>query len=264
MKRIVFFVTIAASCIFAFANTMPNITLDMNCRENNGNWGKLDTVYIWEDVDTLHISHRNTLHNCCARCSPILKQTNDTLFVYYEDISEVACFCNCNFTFDYKITGLPHQRFYIVMANRKGEIPVTGCSSYIDHGNISDTILIGEMPQAVKVDTSFVYNYEDVNVMPEFRHNNLKVNDYIKEHQHGREMLTHDVWVLVTFTVERDGSLSNVYIEHGSGIDDIDQDAISIIESMPKWIPGQRAGINVRVEEKLHIDYRHMFKPKNE
>ena len=51
--------------------------------------------------------------------------------------------------------------------------------------------------------------------------------------------------VFVTFVVERDGSISNVKVRRGIGFG-CDEEAIRVIQSMPKWIPGRQRGETVR------------------
>lgn len=54
--------------------------------------------------------------------------------------------------------------------------------------------------------------------------------------------------VLVQFTVEKDGSLSNIVCVKGiPGAPELDQEAIRVIGLMPKWKPGKNKGKPVRV-----------------
>ncbi|MDE6396642.1 MAG: energy transducer TonB, partial [Muribaculaceae bacterium] len=45
--------------------------------------------------------------------------------------------------------------------------------------------------------------------------------------------------VIVTFVVEKDGSLSNVKVLRGKH-PDLDKEAVRVVKAMPKWIPGER------------------------
>lgn len=60
--------------------------------------------------------------------------------------------------------------------------------------------------------------------------------------------------VIVSFIVERDGSLSNITVKRslGSGCD---EEAIRIIESMPKWKPGKQKGKEVRCSFMVPITF---------
>lgn len=53
--------------------------------------------------------------------------------------------------------------------------------------------------------------------------------------------------VLVSFIVERDGSLSNVKVERS--VDPaLDKEAVRVVKAMPKWQPGKAKGSTVRVK----------------
>lgn len=51
--------------------------------------------------------------------------------------------------------------------------------------------------------------------------------------------------MIVSFVVERDGSLSNVKVIR-SVEEHLDKEAIRIVKSMPKWIPARQNGKVVR------------------
>ncbi|MEO1049937.1 MAG: energy transducer TonB [Bacteroidota bacterium] len=53
--------------------------------------------------------------------------------------------------------------------------------------------------------------------------------------------------VFVQFIVEKDGSLSEVEVIRGIGAG-CDEEALKVIKSAPKWIPGQQRNENVRVK----------------
>lgn len=58
--------------------------------------------------------------------------------------------------------------------------------------------------------------------------------------------------VFVTFVVEKDGSLTDIKvlrdIGYGTG-----KEAIRVLKSSPKWIPGEQNGKKVRVQYSLPI-----------
>ena len=61
--------------------------------------------------------------------------------------------------------------------------------------------------------------------------------------------------VVATFIVEKDGSTSNVkVVKHVS--DDLDAEAVRVIELMPKWIPGMQKGEAVRVKYTVPVTFR--------
>ncbi|MGZ3764948.1 MAG: energy transducer TonB [Mucilaginibacter sp.] len=60
--------------------------------------------------------------------------------------------------------------------------------------------------------------------------------------------------VLITFIVEKDGSLSNVKVARGVA-DDIDAEAIRVIKASPNWNPGTQNGRPVRVVYTVPINF---------
>jgi len=60
--------------------------------------------------------------------------------------------------------------------------------------------------------------------------------------------------VFLTFVVEKDGSISNVKILRGIG-GGCDEEAIRVIQNMPKWIPGKQRNIPVRVQFNMPIRF---------
>jgi periplasmic protein TonB len=60
--------------------------------------------------------------------------------------------------------------------------------------------------------------------------------------------------VFVTFVVEVDGSISDVRVLRGIG-GGCDEEAIRVVKSMPKWIPGKQRGVPVRVQFNLPIKF---------
>jgi TonB family protein len=60
--------------------------------------------------------------------------------------------------------------------------------------------------------------------------------------------------VFVTFVVETDGSVTDVRILRGIG-DGCDEEAIRVIENMPRWVPGKQRGQAVRVQFNMPIRF---------
>ena len=60
--------------------------------------------------------------------------------------------------------------------------------------------------------------------------------------------------VIVSFIVEKDGSLSNIKIE--KGVDPaLDEEAVKFVKSLPNWNPGKQKGNAVRVKQTLPINF---------
>jgi len=60
----------------------------------------------------------------------------------------------------------------------------------------------------------------------------------------------------IQYTIEEDGSISNVKIIPGKGIDpSLDQAAITAIQNSPKWEPGKNNGVPVAVRKVARITF---------
>ena len=61
--------------------------------------------------------------------------------------------------------------------------------------------------------------------------------------------------VIVIFTVEKDGSLSNITLARS--VDPmLDKEALRLVRGMPKWIPGKRNGDAVRSRYLLPVTFK--------
>lgn len=66
-----------------------------------------------------------------------------------------------------------------------------------------------------------------------------------------------EAMVVVKFIVEKDGSISNVEAQNKDGVHaDLIAEAIRVVQSMPKWVPGVVDGKIVRVEFMLPIRFK--------
>jgi periplasmic protein TonB len=61
--------------------------------------------------------------------------------------------------------------------------------------------------------------------------------------------------VMVGFTVGRDGSLSDIKVLRGIG-GGCDEEALRVIRSMPRWLPGTQAGKKVDVRFTLPVEFK--------
>jgi TonB family protein len=61
--------------------------------------------------------------------------------------------------------------------------------------------------------------------------------------------------VIVTFVVERDGTVTNAQIST-SAEESLDNEALRIVREMPKWIPGKQDGHTVRVKYTVPVTFR--------
>lgn len=58
------------------------------------------------------------------------------------------------------------------------------------------------------------------------------------------------------FTVEKDGSITDIQVLRSSGDQSLDKEAKRVIQSMPKWSPGKQRGKPVRVSYTIPINFR--------
>lgn len=97
-----------------------------------------------------------------------------------------------------------------------------------------------------------------VESMPEFPGGQLKMMEYIAKNikypQIARESGIQGR-VFVSFVVEPDGSISNVKIMRGIG-GGCDEEAVRVVQSMPKWTPGKQRGKTVRVSFNLPVNFK--------
>ena len=61
--------------------------------------------------------------------------------------------------------------------------------------------------------------------------------------------------VIVTLVIEKDGSITNVKVVRS--LDPrLDEEAVRIVSSMPKWYPGKQNGVTVRVRYIIPVTFR--------
>ena len=110
------------------------------------------------------------------------------------------------------------------------------------------------------VDGNLVSNeiFQIVEEMPQFPGGEPKLMEYLSENiQYPQKALEAGIQgrVFVGFVVEPDGSISNVKLLRGIG-GGCDEEAIRVIESLPKWEPGKQRGKAVRVAYQLPVFFR--------
>ena len=111
-----------------------------------------------------------------------------------------------------------------------------------------------------KVMEERVHAASECDVRPQFFHSDEKhflqswVYKYVKYPQRAVEQNLQGQ-VLVSFVVEKDGSVTNVAVEHG--IDPLlDDEAVRVVAVSPKWIPGRIKGEKVRTRIVLPVEFR--------
>ena len=96
-----------------------------------------------------------------------------------------------------------------------------------------------------------------VEKMPEFPGGATALNDYLRENlvypAPAKEAGAQGT-VLVEFVVERDGSVSNATVKV-SQFPALDEEALRVVRSLPKWKPGEANGRKVRVYYNVPIRF---------
>lgn len=100
--------------------------------------------------------------------------------------------------------------------------------------------------------------YNKVDKMPSFAGGFDAMFSWIEENlQYPQDAYKKSVGgrVIVTFIVEKDGSLSNAHIAK-SVHPSLDKEALRLVNNMPKWIPGSQEGKPVRVKFTIPMSFK--------
>lgn len=94
--------------------------------------------------------------------------------------------------------------------------------------------------------------------MPSFPGGDRKLMEYLSEnirYPEEYEEICVQGRVIVSFIVEKDGSISNVKV--AKSLDPLlDKEAVRVVSGMPKWIPGRQNGVAVRVRYIIPVTFR--------
>jgi protein TonB len=132
----------------------------------------------------------------------------------------------------------------ISIADVKGTDEVNG----VDIAELN-TMIVGEDT------TSTPYNF--VEQMPEFPGGAIALRKYLASSVKYPVIAQENGVqgkVFVSFVVDISGSISNVRVARGVD-DSLDKEAMRVVKSMPKWIPGKQNGQAVRVSYTVPINF---------
>ena len=100
--------------------------------------------------------------------------------------------------------------------------------------------------------------FDVVEEMPSFPGGDRKLMEYLSEnirYPEECEEICVQGRVIVSFIVEKDGSISNVKV--AKSLDPLlDKEAVRVVSGMPKWIPGRQNGVAVRVRYIIPVTFR--------
>jgi protein TonB len=106
--------------------------------------------------------------------------------------------------------------------------------------------------QAAVIGEDHIYNLSGIEVKPQFPGGLKKLYRFIEDNYKTPAVVGVKGKLYMTFIVEKDGSLSNIKslrdLKHGSS-----EEAIRVLKTAPKWIPGQQNGKKVRVHYSIPI-----------
>lgn len=117
---------------------------------------------------------------------------------------------------------------------------------------------VGEGPkQAAAVEDTKIYDYVNIERVPEYPGGIDKFRKYLFDNIKYPPMANENNLqgvVYVNFTVEKDGSLTNVYVDRKVG-GGLDEEAIRVVRASKKWIPGIQNGKEVRVKYNVPVKF---------
>lgn len=96
-------------------------------------------------------------------------------------------------------------------------------------------------------------------VQPEFKGGKEALYTYMGKHlKYPKHLESKGVegTSIIGFVVATDGSIENAAVKKSSGNQTLDQEALRVIQSMPKWKPGTKNGKAVRVDMVLPIAFK--------
>jgi TonB family protein len=128
----------------------------------------------------------------------------------------------------------------------------------VEYRSPIDTVIIEKEPSKVKKRTAKVVMGDVVEQMPSFPGGPQALLDYLSEHinyPEGYEETCVQGRVVITFVVEKDGSLSDVAVVK-SLEKAFDEEALRAVKSMPNWIPGMQNGEPIRVKYAVPVNFR--------
>jgi TonB family protein len=162
---------------------------------------------------------------------------------------------------------LPAVALSVIFASacKQDAIEETNLQDNAETVNPKDIVYIEMEPEETHDDVFMV-----VEEMPEFPGGTAALTDYLKKETIYPEQAREDSIqgrVLLSFVVEKDGSISNPTVVKSSGnnrrnpensdlFDQLDAEALRVLSQMPKWNPGMDNGALCRVQYAIPINFR--------
>ena len=154
-----------------------------------------------------------------------------------------------------------HTAKVVFNETNKGKVPITQESldegqAFEVVGNVDEEILQPEPPAVGENQLTLMGDV--VEQMPSFPGGPQALLNYLSEHinyPEGYEETCVQGRVVITFVVEKDGSLSDITVLK-SLEKAFDEEALRAVKSMPNWIPGMQDGEPIRVKYAVPVNFR--------
>jgi TonB family protein len=123
-------------------------------------------------------------------------------------------------------------------------------------GRVRTAIYNRRMTDKMESDKNGVYNYTEI--MPQYPGGQNNLDQFIQTHiEYPQDAIDNGVegTVTVIFAVDKQGKVSSPYVQGsklGYGLDD---EAIKVVNEMPKWTPGSIKGKTVKTYYYLPITF---------
>ena len=100
--------------------------------------------------------------------------------------------------------------------------------------------------------------FSDYETMPQFPGGDAAYKKFLKENIHCPEEVIRDSIqgrIVASFIIEKDGSISGAKVVKNVS-EELDAEALRVINAMPNWTPGKQKGQAVRVKYTIPISFR--------
>jgi protein TonB len=101
-------------------------------------------------------------------------------------------------------------------------------------------------PDTSKPSPTKIYNSSQIDQHPQFPRGGKAYNEFLSKNLRWPSQIDAEGRVIVSFVVEKDGTLTNFKIEKGFR-KEFDEEAIRVLKKSPKWTPARKNNIPVRV-----------------
>ncbi len=98
-----------------------------------------------------------------------------------------------------------------------------------------------------------------VEIMPEFSGGTDALMEFLRnnvKYPESAKAAKNQGKCVVRFLVKKDGSINGVSVAKSSGFEVLDEEAVRVVKSMPKWKPGMRDGKPIDVSYMAPLDFR--------